>query len=196
MAKVTPKQPLEHVGTAGLLASWLRLDDDDDPVLEMMLLQATAGVRSYLQKELKPRVLVASYDRYPSTGIATSPNLSPSAHKVTNSFLLPYAALLSVERVVSYGDDLDEDDYTVSIDQDSVIVNPIYSTGNSEYPAISIEYTAGYEPVPKEIEYWVVAIAGYMYGKRGACDIKSAIVETGAADALQSYRNPSSIGVL
>jgi hypothetical protein len=186
--------PLVAVGTVAELADWLRLDDDTDPVLPGLLLEATDMVRSHIGKELEPREYVAEWQHWPMTGTPTHPNLSPQNITYLSRVKLPWTALLSVESVEVYGESAG---YTAILPRGEVCLPRIVTLEEDcEDPAVRIEYTAGFNPVPDSIVQAVIRVAGYLFSKRGACETVDPIVESGAAQLLRPYRNAAVMGVL
>jgi hypothetical protein len=186
--------PLISVGTTQALADWLRLDDDSDPLLPGLLLEATDMVRAYIGKELHPRGYVVEWQHWPMEGTPTHPNLSPQNVVYLSRVKLPWAALVSVESVEVYGEAAS---YTAIIPRAEVCLPKIVRLEDCcEHPAVRIEYTAGFDNLPDSIFSAVIRVAGHLFSKRGGCETVDPIEESGAAQLLRPYRDSRVMGVL
>lgn len=171
------------------LVDWARLDSDD-PKIESSLLIATAQVIAFLKLELLPRAYTLTYEDWPITGTVTSPSLSRANYHYMIRVDLPYTNLVSVESVTINGTAATTDDYRLLPGKPYQIEFEQFSTGDSDNPALVIEYTAGYtdfSKVPDTIKNAIKVVAAYIHAHSGGCDVGDAVKMSGAADLLRPY---------
>lgn len=184
-----PLSGVTPVITNSELADWLGVDDTD-PLLPIMATSATSLAIEYLQSELISRQRKTIYLNWPTTGTNTAPSLSPSNISANRYIDLPYARLISVESVKLSGD-VTSDYVEVETLPAQLYFDTISYTHVNGVPDIEIEYTAGYgdiSSVPAAIKTAVTMLAAYLYEHRGACDAMDALMQSGAAMALQPYK--------
>lgn len=184
-----PLTEVQPVITNNELADWLGVDATD-PLLPVMATSATSLVIEYLQSELISRQRKVIYKDWPSVGTNTAPSISPNNQCVSQYVDLPYARLLSVVEVKTGG--------VITIDFVEVENLPAqlyfdnyYYAYENGIPAIEATYTAGFgtiSDVPQTIRTAVTMLGDYLYGHRGACDISSAIHDSGAASILIPFK--------
>jgi hypothetical protein len=171
------------------LIDWARLDSDD-PKIESSLLIATAQVISFLKLELLPRAYTLTYEDWPICGTVTSPSLSRANYRYKLRVDLPYTNLVSVESVTVNGTAATVDDYRLLPGKPYQIEFEQFSTGDTDNPALVIEYTAGYADfsrVPDTIKNGIKMVAAYIHVHAGGCDVGDAVKMSGAADLLRPY---------
>ena len=180
--------PLVSPATPAELAAWLRLDDDTDPVLQMLLNEATEIVRAYLGYDVSesPRQFTYTMNRWPVSGTDTYPNLSRRLSNYSRGIRLPWANLISVESVTVWGEVTTDFDTLGNV----LAFNDVSTQYDSGSPALAIEYTAGYDVVPQQIITNIIRVAAFLYEHRGKCEVIDAIEQSGAGRALTPYRNP------
>lgn len=187
-----PTSELIPVITKSELADYLRLDDASDRFLQQVSLAATQALINQLQTEIVARQRVVIYPNYPTFGTSNGRGLSASRQAVRREIELPYARLISVERVENYGAEVMnyeiKNTTPASIELDSITVD------DNDEPALAINYTAGFgniEDVPLDLKFACTMLAAYIYDNRG-CTMQQAFVASGAKEMSQSY----SYGVL
>lgn len=180
--------PLVSPATPAELATWLRLDDDGDPILQVMLNEATEIVRAYLGYDVsaEPRTFTYTLNRWPHSGTASYPNLSKSLSGYAHSIRLPWGNVQSVESVTVWGE------ASASFDTYGDILwfndaSTVYTSGS---PALVAVYTSGYNPIPQQIVTSIIRVAAFLYEHRGACTVEDAINQSGVTIGLTPYRNP------
>lgn len=174
------------------LADWLRLDDDTDPLLPVMLTTATQAVIDYLQRDLLPRNWVLVHEEWPT--VSPTRRYSDITFDFTcfmREIELPYAGAISVDTVTTYGDVTTEFRVLDSLPS-KVKFHYQAKVYADDSPAITVAYTAGMgaaaADIPQAIKTAILMIAAYMYEHRGQCDAETAIKDTGAATVLQPFR--------
>ncbi len=171
------------------LVDWARLDSDD-PKIESSLLIATAQVIAFLKLELLPRAYTLTYEDWPIVGTITGRSLSRANYHYMIRVDLPYTNLVSVESVTINGTAATTDDYRLLPGKPYQIEFEQFSTGDSDNPALVIEYTAGYtdfSKVPDTIKNGIKIVAAYIHAHSGGCDVGDAVKMSGAADLLRPY---------
>jgi len=184
-----PLTDVEPVITNAELADWLGVDDTD-PLLPVMATSATSAAIEFLQSELISRQRQTIYQEWPSVGTNTAPSISPNNISSKLYIDLPYARLISVDFLILGGTITTDYKEVISLPAKLYIDSPVV-TSEAGNPAISVTYTAGYgliSDVPQAVKTAVSMLAAYMYDHRGACDVTSALNQSGAAMALTPYK--------
>ena len=157
--------------------------DDTDPILPGLLLSATDAVIRAIQYDLEPRDWKLTLWEWPIVGTRTAPNLARAPYSFKREIELPYAALISVTSVTSYGDPVT--DFTqreTSIIMPRGLAKETYK--DNDDPAIVVEYRAGFDPVPEPIRQAIIMVAAFLFEHRGACDGQEALWRSGAKSLL------------
>ena len=157
--------------------------DDSDPILPGLLLSATDAVIRAIQYDLKPRDWTLTLWEWPIVGTRTAPNLARAPYSFNREIELPYAALISVTSVTSYGDPVT--DFTqreTSIIMPRGLAKETYK--DNDDPAIVVGYRAGFDPVPEPIRQAIIMVAAFLFEHRGACDGQEALWRSGAKSRL------------
>ena len=157
--------------------------DDTDPILPGLLLSATDAVIRAIQYDLDPRDWTLTLWEWPIVGTRTAPNLARAPYSFKREIELPYAALVSVSAVTSYGDPVT--DFTqreTSIIMPRGLAKETYK--DNDEPAIVVEYRAGFDPVPEAIRQAIIMVTAFLFEHRGACDGQEALWRSGAKSLL------------
>lgn len=191
MYKTEPLSATESAIDTADLADWLG-DDDTDPLLSAMTVTATSAVIEYLQSELVTRSRRTVYEFWPTTGTNTMPSISRNNECLQFEIALPYARLDSITTIQSGGEAVDSDYYRV-LDgfPTRLLFNSIPAYNAEDYPALYIEYDAGYgavDDVPTEIKTAILMCADFLYNNRGSCSAYDALQKSGAATLLTPFR--------
>lgn len=190
MYTTTTPAPLEAAVATADLADWL-VADPADPSLPRLALMATGMVVNWLESELVSRPRRVVYQQWPYLGTLAYPTLTRQAITLEDTITLPYAQLVSVESVELYGE-ATQDYRILGTKPASLHIRPTIVTEDIQYPAIVVEYTAGYGPavtdVPEEIRLGVMTLAAFLYEHRGNCEAAEAMRRSGAAGMLQAYK--------
>ena len=187
-----PLEPVDPPVNSIELAEWLRLDDNSDPVLDRVLIMATASVIEYLQRELITRSRLLTFKEWPECGTKTS-GLSRETATLAQTVELPYSYSAEILGVTVYGQVFT--DYKLHNELAPCVLEFCdipYQFENCDDDAIQIQYDAGYGDynlVPEQIKSAILMLAGYIYDKRGSCDMPSAIQDSGASQMLTPYMN-------
>jgi hypothetical protein len=178
---VSPVEPAE-------LAAWLGGVPATDPILPMLLQQATDSVINYLGKDLIIREWTLTHFDWPVWGTLTARSLGPSSGDYRREIDLPYAMLVSVASVEIYGEETEEyteRDSSIILDS-SAVITP------SKDPAIVAVYEAGYgtnaASIPGGIKLGIMQLAAFNFEHRGECDALNALNRSGAAETLHPFR--------
>lgn len=160
--------------------------DDTDPLLLGLLLSATDAVIRAIQFDLEPRDWTLTLWDWPTVGTRTRPNLSRPAYEFKREIDLPYAALISVTSVTSYGEPVtDFIQRETSIVLSRGLARETYA--DNEDPALVIAYRAGMDPVPEPIRQAILMVAAFLFEHRGACDGQEALWRSGAKSMLTPW---------
>lgn len=185
----TPATDVQSVITDAELADFLGVDETDT-LLPSFAQSATSLVIEYLERELITRARTVVYNEWPVFGTYSHPSISPNNSTISTKLKLPYAGALSVESV-TIGGDLFTDYQLMKGRPDYLQFKAIALSTDAFVPAAVIEYTAGYGAigdVPQGIKSAVLMLAAYLYAHRGACDVGTAIKQSGAASMLAPYK--------
>lgn len=155
-----------------------------DPILDGLLLAATDAVMAYTGVQIIQRAWTWRADRWPEEQPPYA-GLSAMPSRGVPWIDLPAWPLVSVDSVTA-------NDYEADIAGGRVFV------GSPEAP-LTIKYTAGYckepdtaEPclvvLPAIFEQAILAFVAFMYDHRGACDVDSALRQSGARAMLAGHR--------
>src|SRR5690554_4134678 len=156
-----------------------------------MLRAATGQVINFIGYELEPRAYTVRYWEWPTGGTMTFPSLAPSGGYYRREITLPRAQIISVESVKIQGELTT--DYTKR--RDSIVFGtgvPFSLDYDRQTPALEIEYTAGFDPVPEPLKEAVLTLATYLHMHRG-CDTSDALRKSGAEQALIPWRSVGSL---
>ena len=164
------------VGSAEL-ATFMGVDASD-PLLPAMLEAATDAVVRYINQDLVPRQWVGIVPAPTASRLQLSPYIDP-----TNTFELPYTALLSVDSVTGNGGE----SLTYSVQSERRPAK-ITVEGWDYMSEISVAYTAGMPSVPSAIRTAIQMLAAFLYDHRGGCDAGEALSKSGAVTLLRPYR--------
>lgn len=170
--------------TVERLQEHLRVDGDSD-YLESLIRVAANYAAEYMQRSLVETTRERQWDLYDWT-----PQLRRE-HVARNPLTLTYPPVKSVDRVVAYlsdGSEVELTEYTADIAADPGRVLLHEATVGREIASIAVEYTAGYEDVPKVIEQGILMHAAYLYEYRGECDGSEAGRRSGAHGMYDSYK--------
>lgn len=197
MRQARTSDPLVSPVDAEDLADWLGVDDTDT-LLDPLLLSATDAVVNHLGLDLLAREWTYTLWDWPAVGTPTSPSLSRQASYLDRDVRLPYANLLTLESVTSYGAEVAD----VIPRNDSIILPrnvERYAYQLNEDPALEVVYSAGYgnaaDDVPEGVKSAIKVMAAYMYEHRGECDATDAMRKSGARELLAPYVHPSNVVV-
>ena len=189
--------PLQSPVTAQELADWLALDSAD-PLLNPMLLTATDAIIRRLGYDLLARDWKYTLWDWPVIGTPTSPSLSRQASDLDRVIELPYAKIISLDSVTSYGAAVTG---TVARQDDVALPRGVerYAYQINDDPALVFAYRAGFgeaaDDVPDSIKTAIKQIAGFLYEHRGACDAAGAMHKSGAAAMLTPWMRPNNVVV-
>ena len=189
--------PLQSPVTAQELADWLALDNAD-PLLTPMLLTATDAVIRRLGYDLLARDWTYTLWDWPVVGTPTSPSLSRQASDLDRVIDLPYAKIISLDSVTSYGAAVTG---AVARQDDVALPRGVerYAYQINDDPALVFEYRAGFgeaaDDVPDSIKTAIKQMAGFLYEHRGACDATDAMHKSGAAVMLTPWARPNNVVV-
>ncbi len=189
--------PLQSPVTAQELADWLAPLDSADPLLDPMLLTATDAVIRRLGYDLLARDWTYTLWDWPVLGTPTSPSLSRQASELDRVIGLPYAKIISLDSVTSYGAAVTG---TVARQDDVALPRGVerYAHQTNDDPALVFEYRAGFgevDDVPNSIKTAIKQMAGFLYEHRGACSATDAMHKSGAAVMLIPWMRPSNLVV-
>jgi|GEM_PF-2492668 len=169
------------------LADYLRLPESDDPLLQHICNASTQFIINRLKTELISRARIVTYPNYPTIGSTSSHSLSRSRQHLKTEILLPFANVISVQKVEVYGVEIT--DYQVKQTQPATIELEVIELIENEEPAIVIEYTAGLgsiEDIPADLKYAIIMFASYLYDNRG-CSMADAFMLSGADEMTRTY---------
>src|SRR5690554_5448568 len=197
MRQARTSDPLVSPVDAGDLADWLALDSAD-PLLDPLLVSASDAVINHLGLDLLAREWTYTLWDWPIAGTPTSPSLSRQATRLDRDIRLPYANLLDVVSVTSYGAAVAN-----VVERDDSIILPRgverYAYQLNEAPALEVVYSAGYgelaDDVPEGVKTAIKMLAAYMYEHRGECDATDALRKSGARELLAPYVHSSNVVV-
>lgn len=185
-----PQAPLVAAVATADLADWL-IADAADPALPRLALLATSMVVDWLESELVSRPRRVVYREWPYLGTLTRPTLTRQPIRMEDTITLPYARLVSVQSVELYGE-VSADYRILDTKPASLLIRPELVVEDSEFPAIVVEYTAGYgatvADVPEELRLGIMLLAAFLYEHRGGCDAAEAMRRSGAASVLQAHK--------
>jgi hypothetical protein len=171
--QATPQSDVVSPVTPAELAVFVGVND---PLFPRLLQTATDAVVRYINHDLNEREWVA---------IVPAPAFDPvrvsKYPPVSNVFELPYTGLIQIISVTSNGAPVD---YTVEHRRPARVT----VHGWDYRSQIQIEYVAGMEIIPASIKMAIEMVAAYLYEHRGACDVDDAVIKSGAAGVLRSYR--------
>ena len=188
---------LQSPVTAQELADWLALDSAD-PLLNPMLLTATDAVIRRLGYDLLARDWIYTLWDWPVVGTPTSPSLTRQASELDRVIDLPYAKVISLDSVTSYGAAVTG---AVARQDDVALPRGIerYAYQINDDPALVFEYRAGFgetaDDVPESIKTAIKQLAGFLYEHRGACDAADAMQKSGASVMLTPWTRPANVVV-
>ncbi|AIM40715.1 head-tail adaptor [Idiomarinaceae phage 1N2-2] len=186
--EATTGDPVVSVVDLQMLADYLRAEADD-PILPMLGKQATSMAIDFLGYDLTPRDWTLKHWEWPTIGTMTSPTLSGQQGYYRREIRLPYGRIVSVQSVSLYGEN--HTDFTVR--RDSIVLPSVRVKAQpADEPAIVVEYTAGFDPVPEGISDAVLQLAAFLYHNRG-CGLADALTGSGARQALQPWQSPSKV---
>ena len=174
------------------LADYLRLDDNSDPVLQMMIDDASDMIMRYIGYDIstEPREWTLTLQDWPYTGTRSNVSIGRLGSYANHQVPLLYAALIGVVEVSLSGELVTADHYKVISEPASICLNPTYFTKQCDDPAIVVKYTAGMPQPPSAIKSAVIKVAAYLYEHRGLCTPEDALNSVGAKNSLAAYRNP------
>lgn len=172
---------------AAQLEAWLGLPSTD-PNSALLLSSATSAVIGYIGRDLLTREWVLTHWDWPVWGTMTPRSLGAQVGDFAREITLPYGPAQSVESVTSYGEPLTE--FTER--DDAIVTFGVGRNGLNEFPALVIEYTAGFgdtaADVPDAIKQAILQLAAFQYEHRGSCDAIMAMQKSGAAELLTPWR--------
>lgn len=164
----------------------LKIDtDDEDGYLTARLISATAWAEQWLNRSLMETQWIRQFDADKQRGGLRLET------KMFRYAYLPYSPLKTVDRVYSvdsYGNERDITKYYVdknSLPERLVLQDTI---GGRDIARLVIEYTSGYDEVPKLIQEGILQHAAYMAEHRGDCGAAEAARLSGATDTYSMYR--------
>ncbi len=172
------------------LNDWVRGLDECDPMLKVVLKAATGFVIDWLELELLSRDRLATWKDWPVIGTPTA-GISHTNATYKTTLEIPYANLITMDAVLIDGALVT--DYHLFTDQRPALIDlrDVFSVSDYDEPAIQIQYQAGFggaDDVPDDIKIGIMMLAGYMYDKRGACDLGEALSNSGAKSLLQPHK--------
>ncbi len=181
---------------ANELADYARLDSDD-PTIDAMLLSATSIVLAYTKLEMIKRRYTLRFKHWPTVGISTARNLSPSMMIYKQDIELPFANLIEVVSVKVNG--TLTDDYVVFEGRpDKLHFDSIYINDDDTY-ALEVIYDAGYGAsgydVPQAVRNAILMVASHLHTKNGVCNYGNAVKDSGAAELLTPYSVRAGISI-
>ena len=191
MINIVTLDPLVSPVTAQDLIDWGKLDSDD-PRINPSLIMATSLTISFLSLDLLQRTWTLTHDDWPTVGTVSGSKLSRQTYGNNTRVDLLYANLVSVPIVKVNGEILAADSYRLIAGKPWQIEFQTFSTAASyfkEFPAIEIEYEAGYAvftDIPEPIRQAILVTANYLVMNSG-CNTGNAIKDSGAAELLRPF---------
>jgi hypothetical protein len=191
MINIVTLDPLVAPVTDQELVDWARLDSDD-PKIGPSLIMGTSLVISFLSLDLLQRTYTLTHDDWPTVGTLSGSKLSRQTYANKTRIDLLYANLLSITTVKVNNELQTTDDYRLIAGKPWQIEFQTFSTATAyykEFPAIEIEYEAGYAlatSIPDPIKQAVLLTASHLIMNSG-CIVTNAVKDSGAAELLRPY---------
>jgi hypothetical protein len=159
-------------------ADYLGLDYEpqDDVLLNAHLLTACGWYIAHMNNELLSRNWSLKFDRCPTDGVGLG-GLSPDYANLNYWIDIPLYPVTAIADVTA---ETVSQAFTFDLDSKP----PRVFLDNTYIQEIVITYTAGYpskSDIPPNTILGIFMMASYLYEHRGACDIGSAAMESGAA---------------
>jgi hypothetical protein len=191
MIDIVTLDPLVAPVTDQELIDWARLDSDD-PKIGPSLIMGTSLVISFLSLDLLQRAWSLTHDDWPTVGTLSGSKLSRQTYNNNTRVDLLYANLLSITTVKVNNEVQTTDDYRLIPGKPWKIEFQTFSTATAyfkEFPAIEVEYEAGYAlaaDIPEPIKQAVLLTSAYLISNSG-CVVSNAIKDSGASELLRPY---------
>jgi hypothetical protein len=203
--KLPPGGPVVYPITTAELADWLGVDNSD-PLLSSLIATATELCEQHLGMAFITANFIERLDFPPGYRQPWWDGVQEIAVTVLTGgpsvIVLHRAPLVSVASVTFYDDNdnatvADVDSYYVSSKSRSprIALRQGYTWPSVVLrvaDAVAVAYSAGFGAtsanVPADIKSAVKALAAFLYEHRGACDPGDALIRSGAAAMLASYR--------
>jgi hypothetical protein len=191
MIDIVTLDPLVAPLTDQELVDWGRFDSDD-PKIGPSLIMGTSLVISFLKLDLLQRSWKLTHEDWPTVGTLSGSKLSKHTYASNTRVSLLYANLLSITTVKVNNEVQTTDDYRLIPGKPWQIEFQTFSTATAyykEFPAIEIEYEAGYalaSSIPDPIKQAILITSSYLIMNSG-CASGNAINESGAAELLRPY---------
>lgn len=159
----------------------LRVDtDDDDAMITRLISAARAACEHELGRSVSPQTLLLTLDAFPSGAI-----------------LLPRGPIISVDSV-GYVDlegvlqTIAGANYALDDTQVDAWLLPAYDyewpDSREQANAVRVQYQAGMQEIPEEVQQWILLCIGTLYANREADSDRPALPQGFAARLLDRYR--------
>lgn len=178
--------------------SFLRVGDDDDALLTMLINVAVDGAEKFLRRAIRTQTIELTMDGFPFSDDESLVRLGGGTHQVPPSYILgdatgidlPYAPVNSITSITTYNRANVGTVFSASaymLDGARITLNDGYTwpTDLRERAAVKIRYVAGYGPnaLPPSIKIAMMQHMTAMYECRGGCELPIA-----ARNMMQAYQ--------